>query len=144
MFLYFLRGSLPWGGIRAYSRWENNWLVFERKQTISVAELCDGVPPEFATYMDYVYGLSGRDQPHYRYLSGIFNGLFHHEQFEHDNVFDWTIREFERLHPTATQHLVPAVISVVGNTSHDRPGSRSRKRGVGYELRQGHDSEDPC
>lgn len=99
MALYFLRGSLPWKGTQAPTRAEKHRLIFERKQTISVAELCDGVPREFATYMNYVRELGDRSQPSYKYLRGLLEGLFRQEGFEHDNVFDWTIREFERLRP---------------------------------------------
>ncbi|RMD44192.1 hypothetical protein DV735_g1023, partial [Chaetothyriales sp. CBS 134920] len=100
MALYFLRGSLPWADIRASARSEKHRLIFERKKTISVADLCDGVPQEFATYMQYLRELEGScDRPDYKYLRGLFDALFRHEKFERDNVFDWTIREYERLYP---------------------------------------------
>ncbi|OAP55653.1 casein kinase 1 [Fonsecaea erecta] len=97
MALYFLNGSLPWQGIKAASRQEKHRLVYERKKSLAVAELCQGLPTEFATYMNYVRGLGDRDKPNYKYLRGLFDRLFRREGFEHDNVFDWTIREFERL-----------------------------------------------
>lgn len=96
MALYFLRGSLPWQGIQASSREEKDRLVLERKRKTAVADLCDGLPAEFANYMNYVRALGNGNRPNYKYLRTQFNRLFHRRGFEHDNVFDWTIREFEK------------------------------------------------
>lgn len=98
MALYFLCGSLPWQDIRASNRADKDRLIYERKKTIPVAELCAGAPPAFATYLSYLHDLGDQDQPDYKYLRRLFAGLFHHKGFTHDNVYDWTIREFERIH----------------------------------------------
>lgn len=97
MALYFLLGSLPWQGLKASNRQEKYRLVFERKKTIEVAELYHGLPAEFATYLSYIRGLGDQGQPDYKYLRILFDSLFRREGFEYDNVFDWTIREFEKL-----------------------------------------------
>lgn len=97
MALYFLHGSLPWQGLKAPSRHERYKLVFKLKKTISVAELCQDLPAEFITFMNYIRGLDDQDQPDYKYLRSLFGRLFRRKGFEYDNVFDWTIREFERL-----------------------------------------------
>ncbi|RMZ85006.1 hypothetical protein DV738_g294, partial [Chaetothyriales sp. CBS 135597] len=108
MALYFLHGSLPWAEIRASTRSEKHELIFKRKQTITVAELCDGAPQEFAVYMNYIRELGSHDRPDYKYLRSLFDGLFRREKFERDNVFDWTIREYERLYPPrAEKDLLP-------------------------------------
>ena len=106
MALYFLHGSLPWQGLKAPSRHEKYRLVFERKKTITVSELCQGLPVEFITYMNYVRGLAYQDKPDYKYLRKLFDHLFRCQGFEHDNVFDWTIREFERLSPVDQYRLI--------------------------------------
>jgi casein kinase I family protein HRR25 len=67
------------------------------KQTVSVSELCASLPTEFIDYMEYVRTLLDDDIPDYGYLRKMFNNLFHRQGFEYDNVFDWTIREFQRL-----------------------------------------------
>lgn len=71
--------------------------VLEMKQTTSMSELCAGLPTEFVNYMDYVCTLCDDDISDYGYLRKIFNNLFRQPRFEFDNVFDWTVREFERL-----------------------------------------------
>jgi hypothetical protein len=96
MLLYFLRGSLPWQGLQAATRGQRYQAVLEKKQSIKVAELCAGLPAEFSTYVNYVRQLHFEDKPNYSFLQKIFRGLFIREGFKHDNVFDWTILEFQR------------------------------------------------
>ncbi|RMZ86962.1 hypothetical protein DV736_g5812, partial [Chaetothyriales sp. CBS 134916] len=86
MALYFLHGSLPWQGLQAANRQEKYKLVFERKKTIPVAELCHGMPAEFAAYMGYVREMDEQKKPDYKYLRQLFNRLFRRNGFEHDNV----------------------------------------------------------
>jgi hypothetical protein len=105
MAIYFLRGSLPWQGLRASSPEEKHRLVWERKKAIQVAELCEGLPAEFATYMSHIRAMGDHDRPDYRYLRSLFGRLFRRNGFEHDNVFDWTVREFERLSDESRQRL---------------------------------------
>ncbi|KIW14098.1 hypothetical protein PV08_06879 [Exophiala spinifera] len=80
---------------------------FPGKRTIKVTELCQGLPAEFATYINYIRGLNDQDRPDYKYLRSLFGRLFRHKGFEHDNVFDWTIREFERQSNMNQQRPVP-------------------------------------
>lgn len=45
--MYFLRGSLPWQGIRASTEEEKWALVLEKKMSISAEVLCEGFPGEY-------------------------------------------------------------------------------------------------
>ncbi|KAK5263192.1 hypothetical protein LTR96_011392 [Exophiala xenobiotica] len=128
MALYFLHGSLPWQGLKAPSRQEKYRLVFERKQTIQVAELCHGLPPEFTTYINYIRGLNEQDRPDYKYLRSLFGRLFRRKGFEHDNVFDWTIRVFGKQSNLNQQRPVPC--PGVGEQNRERvlAGRRDRRR----------------
>jgi casein kinase I family protein HRR25 len=98
MLVYFMRGRLPWQGLKA-KRHAKYLLVLEMKQATSSSELCSGLPKEFVDYMNYVQELRGEDRPDYQHLRKIFTNLFRRQGFEYDNVFDWTIREFQRLEP---------------------------------------------
>ncbi|KAK6371802.1 hypothetical protein LTS17_008626 [Exophiala oligosperma] len=128
MALYFLLGSLPWQGLKAPSQQEKYRLVFERKKTINVAELCHGLPAEFSTYMSYIRGMSDQGQPDYKYLRSLFGRLFRSKGFEYDNVFDWTIREFEKQSKKGQQRPVPC--SDIGEQKMQRApaGRRDRKK----------------
>ena|SRR3569833_60360 len=75
--LYLARGSLPWQGLRAAADKEKNMLVHEKKTSLSGKILCEDLPDEFATYMDYARSLSFEDKPDYAYLRQLFHRLFH-------------------------------------------------------------------
>lgn len=42
--MYFLRGSLPWQGLRAATNKQKYEKIGEKKQTTPIAELCAGFP----------------------------------------------------------------------------------------------------
>src|ERR1700712_3693685 len=96
MLVYFMRGRLPWQGLQA-KRDVKYLLVLEKKQATSASELCAGLPTAFENYMNYVHNLHDEGQPDYQGLRKMFDKLFREQGFERDNVFDWTIREFQRL-----------------------------------------------
>lgn len=97
MLLYFLRGSLPWQGLKAADETAKLDLILEKKQTMSTNELCNGLPTEFAAYFDHIHSSRSGDTPKYSYLRGIFSDLFESNGFDYDDVFDWTILEYLRV-----------------------------------------------
>jgi len=44
VFLYFLRGSLPWQGLKAATNKQKYEKIGEKKQTTPIKELCEGYP----------------------------------------------------------------------------------------------------
>ncbi|KAK1045097.1 casein kinase I [Friedmanniomyces endolithicus] len=54
LLIYFLRGTLPWQGLKAGNVEDKDRLVMEKKTTTSVEKLCAGLPQEFAEYMRMV------------------------------------------------------------------------------------------
>lgn len=46
VFMYFLRGGLPWQGLRAATNKQKYEKIGEKKQTTPIAELCEGFPGE--------------------------------------------------------------------------------------------------
>ncbi|KAL8904662.1 MAG: hypothetical protein Q9207_003111 [Kuettlingeria erythrocarpa] len=98
MFLYFLRGSLPWQGLQAGDQTQKDELILEKKRTISTEDLCRDLPKEFQTYFDYIHSLGFDETPSYSYLRKIFRNLFVREGFDCDHVFDWTILKYLRLY----------------------------------------------
>ena len=97
MLLYFLRGSLPWQGLKATDETSKEDLILEKKQTMSIKDLCEGLPTEFAAYFDHIHSSRCGDTPKYFYLRGILSDLFKRNGFDYDYVFDWTILEYLRV-----------------------------------------------
>lgn len=120
MLVYFMRGRLPWQGLKAKGD-AKYLLVLEKKQATSVTELCAGLPTEFADYMNYVHDLRDEDLPDYRSLRKMLDNLFRREGFEHDNVFDWTIREFQRLEPDTQEPLTSNAVDERRGEDHTKP-----------------------
>lgn len=90
--LYFLRGSLPWQGLKAHTKEDKYARISERKQTTSVETLCKGLPGEFAAYLNYTRSLHFEDKPDYSYMKRVFRELFVREGYQLDYVFDWTLK----------------------------------------------------
>ncbi|KAG2184900.1 hypothetical protein INT43_000813 [Umbelopsis isabellina] len=93
--IYFCRGSLPWQGIRAKTKKEKYDKIMEKKMTTPSEQLCRGLHPEFALYLNYIRSLRFDDKPDYSYLRKLFRDLFVREGFQYDYVFDWTIKKMQ-------------------------------------------------
>ncbi|KID72415.1 Casein kinase I hhp1 [Metarhizium brunneum] len=104
--LYFARGSLPWQGIKAATDKEKLERVKNYKKTLSVEELCSGLPEEFSTYINYTRSLGFQDKPNYAYLRRLFRRLFTSKGFNYDNVFDWTEKRFYELRDKAEEPIM--------------------------------------
>ncbi|KAI4145224.1 MAG: hypothetical protein LQ341_002444, partial [Variospora aurantia] len=92
--LYFLRGCLPWQGLKATNQEQEEKLILAKKQAISTKDLCDGLPREFAAYFDHVRSRGFDDNPQYAHLRKIFRALFLRQGFDHDHVYGWTILKY--------------------------------------------------
>ncbi|KAG5865041.1 hypothetical protein JTB14_008590 [Gonioctena quinquepunctata] len=108
MFMYFLRGSLPWQGLKADTLKERYLKIGDTKRDTSIESLCDDYPDEFATYMRYARKLDFFEAPDYQYLKGLFSGLFAKKKYVDDGIFDWSGKTSHIAAgslPTATQEF---------------------------------------
>lgn len=107
--MYFLRGSLPWQGLKAATKKQKYERISERRMGTPIDVLCRGYPSEFVTYFQYVRSLRFDDKPDYSYLRKLLRDLFVAEGmqrcgektqqhrcsgFTWDYVFDWTIMKY--------------------------------------------------
>lgn len=53
VFMYFLRGGLPWQGLRAATNKQKYEKIGEKKQSTPIAELCEGFPGQSLRYRIY-------------------------------------------------------------------------------------------
>lgn len=94
--MYFLRGSLPWQGLKAVTKKQKYQRISERKLSTPTETLCKGFPTEFPVYFQYVRSLRFDDKPDYSYLRKLFRDLFIREGYMWDYVFDWTILKYQQ------------------------------------------------
>ncbi|KAK2964219.1 putative Casein kinase I [Blattamonas nauphoetae] len=95
--VYFLRGELPWQGVRAQSRREKYSKIGEIKISTRPEDLCRHLPPEFVDYMSYVRALRFDATPDYTYLRRLFQKVFVREGYQYDYLYDWT--DTARMYP---------------------------------------------
>ncbi|KAI3955963.1 hypothetical protein MKW98_006323 [Papaver atlanticum] len=88
--MYFLRGSLPWQGLRAVTDKKKNEIIREKMLSTSVEDLCKGYPMEFAFYFHHCRSLRFDAKPDYAYLRRLFRELYVTEGFQFDLAYDWT------------------------------------------------------
>jgi casein kinase 1 len=89
--MYFLRGSLPWQGLRADTNKQKYQRIGEKKQTTVITDLCDGFPEEFSTYLQYARRLGFEETPDYDFLRGLFTKVLTDLDHADDNVYDWNL-----------------------------------------------------
>eukprot|EP00428_Durinskia_dybowskii_P066644 CAMPEP_0170372948 /NCGR_PEP_ID=MMETSP0117_2-20130122/9819_1 /TAXON_ID=400756 /ORGANISM="Durinskia baltica, Strain CSIRO CS-38" /LENGTH=416 /DNA_ID=CAMNT_0010627829 /DNA_START=174 /DNA_END=1427 /DNA_ORIENTATION=+ len=89
--MYFLRGSLPWQGLKANTKKQKYDRILEKKISTSTEVLCKNYPAEFRSYFEHVKGLRFDDRPDYDFLKRLFRELFFRKGFSYDNLFDWEL-----------------------------------------------------
>ncbi|XP_039789131.1 casein kinase 1-like protein 3 isoform X3 [Panicum virgatum] len=89
--LYFLRGSLPWQGLKAATKKQKYDKISEKKLSTPIEALCKSHPVEFASYFHYCHSLTFDQRPDYSFLRRLFRDLFDREGYQFDYVYDWTL-----------------------------------------------------
>lgn len=131
--MYFLRGSLPWQGLKAGTKKQKYEKISEKKVATPIEVLCKTYPSEFASYFHYCRSLRFDDRPDYAYLKRIFRDLFIREGFQFDYVFDWTILKYQQ---TQMANTPPPPIGAAG------VGTSSRAAAVADKPSGGQDGRD--
>lgn len=89
VFVYFLKGSLPWMGLQAKESNQKHQKILQVKSATSVSDLCRGLPSEFEEYLEAVKKLRFGERPPYEKYRGMFRDLFMRSGFVYDVVYDW-------------------------------------------------------
>ncbi|XP_053221880.1 casein kinase I isoform X5 [Podarcis raffonei] len=103
MFMYFLRGSLPWQGLKADTLKERYQKIGDTKRNTPIDVLCENFPEEMAAYLRYVRRLDFFERPDYDYLRTIFTELFEKRGFTFDYAYDWVGRPIPT--PVGSMHV---------------------------------------
>lgn len=87
--IYFLKGKLPWSGIKVKNPSEKYAKICECKMRTPVEILCEGLPEEFCLYITLVRSLVFDDIPDYDFFKKLFDDLFKQNKFVYDYIYDW-------------------------------------------------------
>jgi casein kinase I family protein HRR25 len=88
VFIYLLKGCLPWQGLPAKTQKEKLEKILAVKSETSIATLCEGLPDEFAMYISKTRSLEFEEEPEYSEYRRLFRELFVTEGYLYDGVFD--------------------------------------------------------
>ncbi|XP_042003681.1 casein kinase 1-like protein 9 [Salvia splendens] len=127
--MYFLRGSLPWQGLKAGTKKQKYDRISEKKMLTPIEVLCKSYPSEFISYFHYCRSLRFEDKPDYSYLKRLFRDLFIREGYQFDYVFDWTMLKYPQIGSSSRTRNIPG--NPVTGPSGERPGRTS-----GQDLRE--------
>ena len=72
MLIYFLKGRLPWQGLKTDTKNEKYKKIKEIKETYNISRLCENIPLEYQIYLEYCRKLEFSEEPNYKYLKGLF------------------------------------------------------------------------
>ncbi|KAK4757034.1 hypothetical protein SAY87_007161 [Trapa incisa] len=126
MLMYFLRGSLPWQGLRDGTKKQKYDRISEKKMLTPIEVLCKSYPSEFVSYFHYCRSLRFEDKPDYIYLKTLFQDLLFREGYSYDYMFDWTVLKYPQTGSTSKLRAIGR-----GGPS----GEKAVKPSVGQETR---------
>lgn len=75
MLIYFLKGNLPWQGIKKQKNLNHLEIIGEIKMCTSLEKLCENIPKGFQTFIQYCRNLKYEQEPDYEYLREIFRKI---------------------------------------------------------------------
>merc|ERR1712064_73725 len=79
MFMYFLRGSVPWSGLDAKTKQEKYRKIMEKKESFPLDELCKGFPQEFQEFLSKARRMEYTDRPQYDQIRDGFKKVSEQE-----------------------------------------------------------------
>ncbi|ESW34555.1 hypothetical protein PHAVU_001G162300 [Phaseolus vulgaris] len=130
--MYFLRGSLPWQGLKAGTKKQKYDKISEKKMSTPIEVLCKSHPSEFVSYFHYCRSLRFEDKPDYSYLKRLFRDLFIREGYQFDYVFDWTILKYPQIGGSSRGRHESGKAAMHAGPSVQKP----EKISVGKEIRE--------
>eukprot|EP01029_Cantina_marsupialis_P003428 TRINITY_DN132828_c0_g1_i1.p1 TRINITY_DN132828_c0_g1~~TRINITY_DN132828_c0_g1_i1.p1 ORF type:complete len:998 (+),score=262.00 TRINITY_DN132828_c0_g1_i1:152-3145(+) len=93
MLVYFIKGKLPWQNLKVKRGESKLRKIGELKGNKPLAELCAGLPDEFAKFIEYSRSLEFSQRPDYTFLVQLFKNRFLRERYDMSgNSFEWMLQ----------------------------------------------------
>ena len=94
MMIYFIKGELPWQSLKAKSKKEKYTKIYQKKKQTVNSELCNFLPDEIKTFLNYILNLNQKQNPDYIKLSNLISNLMKKYGYINDLQFDWYSSSF--------------------------------------------------
>ena len=92
--VYFMKGNLPWKGIKAMNVQEKYEKIKKKKISTSLDTLCQGLNDSFKVFIQYARDLKFEDRPDYSYLKAILRKMCEKAHLTFDyNKYDWILKK---------------------------------------------------
>lgn len=88
MLIYFLKGILPWQGLKYKSESEHMKQIGDIKQSTNLNKLCDGIPPQFIEYLKICKKTKFDEKPDYEKLKDCFKSIT--KEYDLNLRYIWT------------------------------------------------------
>ncbi|CAI4514592.1 CPA_1a_G0024840.mRNA.1.CDS.1 [Saccharomyces cerevisiae] len=89
VFFYFLRGHLPWQGLKAPNNKQKYEKIGEKKRSTNVYDLAQGLPVQFGRYLEIVRSLSFEECPDYEGYRKLLLSVLDDLGETADGQYDW-------------------------------------------------------
>lgn len=89
MFIYFVKGSLPWQGITTPVKEDKYKLIGKKKRETTVEELTKDLPQELNEFLTTVRGMRFKERPDYKKLRCILTDTFTKMGYTYDCDWEW-------------------------------------------------------
>ncbi|CDR41257.1 CYFA0S06e05006g1_1 [Cyberlindnera fabianii] len=89
VFFYFLRGQLPWQGLKAPTNKQKYEKIGEKKRTTHVNDLGQGLPNQFSQYLTLVRSLGFEETPDYEKYRQLLISALTDVGETMDGTYDW-------------------------------------------------------
>jgi casein kinase I family protein HRR25 len=91
MLVYFLKGILPWQGIKKQKNVTHLKSIGDKKMCVSLDTLCEGIPTSFKKFLRYCKKLKFEETPDYNHMLKLF-------ETDSNNLgikpkFDWKLKK---------------------------------------------------
>ena len=87
--MYFVRGSLPWQGLKVNQKEDRYKKICDKKKATSAKDLCEGYPKEFEQFVTYTRELKFEEVPEYEYLRNWLRTVIKNKGETIDYKYDW-------------------------------------------------------
>ncbi|CAG9323176.1 unnamed protein product [Blepharisma stoltei] len=93
VYLYFLKGSLPWQGLKGANKQDKYMKIMNMKSNTSLDVLFRGCPSELVQIMSYIKALRFEETPNYERIKDGLQSIGRKNNFVLDNIFEWNKRK---------------------------------------------------
>jgi len=97
MVIFFLKGELPWQGIREAKRVKKWKKIQNKKESVSNSTLTQNLPLEFCHYLETVKRLRFEEEPNYEKLIKVFKKLYVARGYYQEDIIERASRRTSKV-----------------------------------------------